>query len=122
MLALILALATPVHAQDYKAAAEEMMGLEYNLDEVDAKLRARKMPAPRAAAPAMSYDGDYYVDTPVAGQGLVAQAALPLEPNSDVDTVVVFSDRALVTRQLKTTLKPGAGTVDFVGLPLGLAA
>jgi uncharacterized protein (TIGR02231 family) len=88
---------------DYAAEAKKMMRLSYDLDDVEQMLEAPA--APRAAQS---------VEKPVP------VAPLPLEPNSALDAVVVFADRAVVTRHIEASLTPGVTQVAFRGLPLGL--
>lgn len=114
-----LFLSSPAFAQDYGAQAEEIMGLSFDLDSIEGRLRAKpaaRAPSPAAPAPydAYAYSDAYVAPTPVA--------ALPLEPNSDVDRVIVFADRAVVTRVLTVPATAGALEVTFEGLPLGLVA
>jgi len=103
--ALVVALiATPTLATagaDFRRQANEQMKLSFDLDEVEGML----MEVPQQPL------------TP----GTVT-SALPLEPNSDVDSVTVFRDRALVTRVLSQRVAPGASVVTFEGLPLSIAA
>lgn len=109
---LALALSTAYAGDDYRAAAEEYMGLSFDLDTVQGMLREKKSPAPAAAAP--RYDA-YGQSSP---QPI---PSLPLEPNSTLDGVVVYRDRALVTRYRDVHVAAGASSVVFEGLPLGLA-
>ena len=103
MLPLLLALTVSpaAHAQDFAEEAHQRMKLSFDLDEVEAILDAPE--AVFQAAPQQ-----------------VAQAALPLEPNSQVDSVTVFRDRALVTRRRSVDLDAGVVSVTFSGLPPGL--
>ncbi|MFZ5481757.1 MAG: mucoidy inhibitor MuiA family protein [Myxococcota bacterium] len=98
-------LVTLAFAGDYAEAAKAMMELSFDEDVVRSRLDA---PAPAAAAR--------------SGATAVPRARLPLEPNSDVDKVVVFRDRALVTRVRTVEVAKGEGSVVFEGLPLGLVA
>lgn len=100
LLALILATATPTLAQDYESQAEARMKLSFDMDEVDGMLERRKAmrPSPPTARPA-------------------PRAPLPLEPNSTVEAVTVFRDRAVVERTRSIRLDPGQHTVTFEGLP-----
>ncbi|MBW1880208.1 MAG: mucoidy inhibitor MuiA family protein [Deltaproteobacteria bacterium] len=102
-------------AQDFSAAAEDIMGLSFDLDRVEGMLMkpARMASHPGVPHPSLATPG--YVPTPYV-------APLPLEPNSDLDTVTVFRDRALVTRVIVAEVEPDGGGVVFEGLPLGLAA
>jgi uncharacterized protein (TIGR02231 family) len=101
-------------AQDYSAAAEEIMGLSFDLDAVEGMLAKPARAARPSPAHPTAMSGEYYAHTPFV-------APLPLEPNSDLDTVTVFRDRALVTRVIVADVEPDAGGVVFEGLPLGLA-
>ncbi len=85
--------------QDFAAEAKKQMRLSFDLDEIEGMLQE----------PPMQY-GEY------------AAPVLPLEPNSDVESVTVFRDRALVTRVLTQSVGKGPGGITFEGLPLGLAA
>jgi uncharacterized protein (TIGR02231 family) len=118
MIALLLA--SLAYAQDYAAQAEDLMDLSYDLEAVETRLRAKKAPAPAPRAPAASAGEAAYYDYQTA-VALPVHEPLPLEPNSELDTVVVFRDRALVTRTRTVTVEKGARTVVFEGLPLGLA-
>lgn len=89
-------------AADYEAEAVERMKLGFDLDDVRAELAA-----PAAAPPAP--------DQP-------ARAALPLEPNSTLERVVVLRDRAIVTRTRTTEVPAGESRLRFEGLPLGVDA
>ncbi len=89
--------------QNYEEEARKRMGLSYDVEQLQQQLAA---PAPAAAENTRG--------------GL--RAALPLAPNSDVETVTVFRDRALVTRVRTVALKPGVNAISFEGLPLGIAA
>lgn len=91
---------------DFASEAKSRMQLDFDLDAVEAELRA-----PSPAAPA-----------PRTAQAAAPRAALPLEPNSTVDQVVVLRDRAVVTRVRTVKLAAGARRVRFEGLPLGLRA
>jgi uncharacterized protein (TIGR02231 family) len=93
---------------DYAAEASKIMRTSIDLDVLEQQLNA---PAATGAG-AFAHD-DAFAYAPVA--------ALPLEPNSDVDQVVVFGDRALVTRVIASEVPAGATSVTFEGLPLGLA-
>lgn len=109
-LALLPNVLPPARAAEYGEQAERMMKLHQDLDSVEEMLQ------PAAAAPNSR------------GEGQTPRAALPLQPNSTLDGVVVFRDRALVTRLLSAA--PGNGalhtadqrSVTFEGLPLGLDA
>jgi len=110
----LLVLPASALAQDFSAKAEEMMGLSFDLDAVEGMLASPARMARRpAASPAPGVSG--YVPMPPV-------APLPLEPNSDLDTVTVFRDRALVTRVIEVPVEPGGPGVVFEGLPLGLTA
>src|SRR5688572_12155964 len=109
----------PAFAQDYGAQAEEIMGLSFDLEDVEGRLRAK--PAARAPSPAAPpYDPYQYAETTYIPPMPVA--ALPLEPNSAVDTVIVFGDRAVVTRVIEIPASAGEAEITFEGLPLGLVA
>jgi len=104
-LSLLLLASLTAHAGgdlNFEEAAKSRMKLDYDVDQVQGMLAE---PAPSAVA--------------VAG---APQARLALAPNSDVDTVTVFLDRALVTRTRTLDLASGEGAVRFEGLPLGIAA
>ena len=104
-------LATFAFAGDdaYRERAKAYMDLSFDVDEVEAMIA--RPDAPAAAAPARGSR------TPA-----VPLAALPLEPNSDVDSVVVFTDRAMVTRTITAEVPLGTSSLEFRGLPLGLAS
>lgn len=98
---------------DYAEEAKSRMKLSFDLDQVQAELAAPAAaapPAPRAAPNGTRAAA--YVPLP----------ALPLEPNSTLDRVVVMRDRATVTRVRTVELSPGVQRVRFEGLPLGLDA
>lgn len=100
----LLVLAPLAHAgddMDFEESAKQRMKLSYDVDQVQGMLA-------QAPAPARAQVG--------------VQAKLPLAPNSAVDTVTVFPDRALVTRVRTLELPAGASSVSFEGLPLGIAA
>ncbi len=90
-------------AGDLKTEAESMMNLDFDVDVIQTKLRS---PAPRPG--------------PTVVDSAMPQSALPLEPNSKVDQVVVFRDRALITRHREVKVAPGLSSVLFEGLPLSL--
>jgi hypothetical protein len=94
-------------ASDYAEEAEQRMKLSFDLDDVQAELAA-----PAAAAPRVAYAP---TPAPVAPR-------LPLEPNSDVERVLVLRDRAIVTRTRTLDLPAGTQRVRFEGLPLSLDA
>ena len=98
-LLVIPALATA--GADFRRQANEQMKLSFDLDEVEGMLMEVPQ-SQRAPGTVMS--------------------ALPLEPNSDVGSVTVFRDRALVTRVLTDRAERGASVVTFEGLPLSIAA
>lgn len=105
-LALILLL-VPLSAlaggdMNFEEDAKSRMKLSYDVDQVKGMLAAPAPPSQQAVG--------------------APQARLPLAPNSSVDTVTVFLDRALVTRTRTVELSAGEGTVSFEGLPLGIAA
>ena len=104
---LALTLSTAFAGDDYRAAAEAYMGLSFDLDSVQGMLRdktsAAAMPSPaRMADP---YGSSYAAPTPIA--------SLPLEPNSTLDGVVVYRDRALVSRFRDVHVAAGASSVVF---------
>ncbi len=86
---------------DFRAEANEQMRLSFDLDAVEGML----LEAPQQ-------------QTAWAN----ALPALPLEPNSDVEQVTVFRDRALVTRVLSEQVSAGPGAITFEGLPLSIAS
>jgi uncharacterized protein (TIGR02231 family) len=93
--------------QDFADEASSRMKLSFDLDEVEERL------AEPAAAMPSPYQDPYnaaYMPAPV----------LPLEPNSDVSSVTVFRDRALVTRVITERLDGGVGSITFEGLPFVL--
>jgi len=99
---LALSIPVPGFAQDYESMAEERMQLSFDIEAVEGELdRRAKRPAPRVD------------NTRVAAP----KAPLPLEPNSQVASVTVFRDRALITRTRGASLKPGVHTLTFQGLP-----
>lgn len=85
---------------DFAKEAKRRMNLSFDLDEVEGMLQQ---------------------DIPQAYPS-AAMAPLPLEPNSEMASVTVFRDRALVTRVLDERVGEGEGSVTFEGLPLGIAA
>ena len=89
---------------DYSEEAKRRMKLSFDYEAAQEMV---DMPAPAAAATA--YGG-------------VPQAALKLEPNATVDTVVVYPDRAIVTRTRTLQVPAGSSAVRFEGLPLGIDA
>lgn len=91
---------------DFEAEAHRRMKLSFDLDELEERLAE-----PAAAAPAY---GDPYAS--------VSVPPLPLEPNSEVEQVTVFRDRAQVTRLLGEKLDGGIGSVTFEGLPFVVVA
>jgi len=95
---------------DFAEEAGRRMKLSFDLDAVEARLTEP------AAADLAGFDPSqpYYAQL---------AAALPLEPNSEVDSVTVLRDRALITRVLEVEAD-GTGDVSvvFTGLPLGLQA
>lgn len=106
----------PAADAQYREAAEAEMDLGFDLDEV--QQRVKRKAAPPSAAPAQEvYDPNTGMVTIVP-----PRPSLPLEPNSDVDQVVVFRDRALVTRTRRIDLPAGPSAVTFEGLPFGIAA
>jgi uncharacterized protein (TIGR02231 family) len=108
---MILSLWCGVALAQYKEAAEQAMGLSFDLDEMEKRVAPN---APAAAPPRDAIAQD------VAGNSMPAPK-LPLEPNSTLDGVVVYRDRALVTRTREIDLPSGSSTVEFAGLPLVLA-
>jgi uncharacterized protein (TIGR02231 family) len=109
MLTVLLLLLQATAGEDYGEQARKVMALDNELEEVE-----RRLMAPAAAPPAAK----------MAQTGLPVppQAALPLEPNSEVDSVTVYRDRALVTRAMTEPLPAGASSLTFEGLPLNLDA
>ncbi|MDP2307531.1 MAG: mucoidy inhibitor MuiA family protein [Pseudomonadota bacterium] len=107
---LLLALSRLAHADDmdFEHAAKARMKLSFDNDEVQAELAAPAAAAPRSPM--------------LQGRPALPRAALPLEPNSTLDHVVVLRDRAIVTRTRELKLAAGSQRVRFDGLPLGLAA
>jgi hypothetical protein len=101
-----LLLAAMAHATDYEQAAKASMNLDFDWEAVEAQLDRAQAPAPSASETPAPY--------------WPALPALPLEPNSKLDTVTVFRDRALVTRTLDAKVQKGSNTVTFEGLPLGI--
>lgn len=110
---------------DLQKAAEERMGLSFELEQVEGRLERSKRSAapPRVSepspAPPATYDeayDPYAQPAPV----LLPPRRLPLEPNSTLRSVTVHRDRALVTRVRELTLPVGPHTVTFEGLPLGI--
>ena len=101
----LLLIAPLAHAGgvDFEGEAAKRMKLSYDVEQVQGMLAAQ--PAPM-----------------VANQTGLAMAPLPLAPNSSVDSVTVFPDRALVTRVRVVDLSQGPGAVSFEGLPLSIAA
>ncbi len=99
----------PASAVDFAEEAHRRMKLSFDLDEVEARLAD---PSPESIGD--PNNGLPYPHYPAA--------ALPLEPNSDVDSVTVLRDRALVTRVLDVEAEEGETSVTFTGLPLGLQA
>lgn len=109
--ALLLVCSPALASKDFAEEAKKRMRLSFDLDEVEQRLNAPAAPSPSAEAlQQLGYLG--YVATPVR--------ALPLEPNSEMDHVTVFRDRALATRVRTETLRVGAQDLIFEGLPLGL--
>jgi len=103
LLALVV-LPSPALAQDFQAEAHARMKLSFDLEEVEARLSE-----PAAAPP------------PYNAYGQPAPPPLPLEPNSDVQEVTVFRDRALITRSMSRSVAAGTQSVTFEGLPFVLA-
>lgn len=103
LLALPLARAADTFAEE----AKHRMGLSFDLDAVQAELAAPAPAAPRAMA---------------SGQAYVPVPALPLEPNSTLERVLVLRDRAVVDRRREVELASGTTRVRFEGLPLGVDA
>lgn len=104
--------------QDLQDEAERLMNLDFSLDEIQEKIakpKRRAAPAP-IAADGYGYEAEEYAyDTGVAYVEPVDR--LPLEPNSTLETVTVFRDRAIVTRTLAVSLDAGVQSVTFEGLP-----
>ncbi len=94
-------------ADNFAEEAKHRMGLSFDLDAVQAELAAPAAAAPRAVPP---------------GQAYLPVPALPLEPNSSLDRVVVLRDRAIVARQRSVEVAAGSSRVRFEGLPLGIDA
>ncbi len=80
-----------------------------------AKPKRRAAPAPAAAYDDDAAEEAYAYDTGVAYVDPVER--LPLEPNSTLESVTVFRDRAIVTRALTVGLDRGVQSVTFEGLP-----
>lgn len=100
LLLLSLFVASPVSAQDYAQEAKKRMKLTFDLDEVNDQLNRSPTQHQR--------------------RGHVPTAALPLEPNSEIDSVMVFRDRALVSRTLVAPVPAGETSLTFEGLPLSI--
>ena len=90
MLTVLLLLLHANAGEDYGEQARKVMALDNELEDVE-----RRLMAPAAAPPAAKMAQ--------AGLPVPPQAALPLEPNSEVDSVTVYRDRALVIRSAETT-------------------
>jgi uncharacterized protein (TIGR02231 family) len=60
---------------------------------------------------------DYEAVQSVLNERTPPAQVLPLEPNSTVEAVTVFLDRAQVTRLQTVQVRPDADTIEFVGLP-----
>ncbi|MEQ1567132.1 MAG: mucoidy inhibitor MuiA family protein [Myxococcota bacterium] len=107
---------------DYSQAAEERMGLEFDLDAVQEQVSApspqKRAPArpsaPTPAASAPMLDPPYY---PPAVPPPPMQAPLPLEPNSTLESVTVYRNQAFVTRTRAESLPAGSAVLRFEGLP-----
>jgi len=93
----LLSAGRAVAGADFAAEAERRMRLSFDLDEVEGMLADAPQATTAAALP-----------------------ALPLEPNSQLVSVTVLRDRALVTRVLQARVQMGASSLAFEGLPLGL--
>lgn len=63
---------------------------------------------------------DYDEVQTVLNERAPAQRVLPLKPNSTIESVTVFLDRAQVTRSRTMEAGPDANVVEFVGLPHAL--
>ncbi len=125
-LALLLALPGAALAgggdHDFAAEAKRKMNLSFDLDEVEGML-ANPAPAMQQQLGALGYADSYGYGYGYGYQmGSYAGQTLPLEPNSDTESVTVYRDRALVTRVLEAELRAGTNSVTFEGLPLGLAS
>jgi hypothetical protein len=103
---------------NFEEAAEARMQLDFDLEQVEGKLKksAARAPSPAAAAPAPAYDA---YGTPIQAPPPPPDR-LPLEANSTVRSVSVHTDRAFVTRFREVQLPAGASTVTFEGLPFTL--
>jgi hypothetical protein len=82
---------------NFEEAARARMQMSFEDADVQAVL----------AAPDMPYEGR-------------RRASLPLEANSSVQGVVVYRDRALVTRSRTVPVSSGLAVVEFTGLPLDI--
>ena len=111
---LLLAAVAFAQSQDFAAEAKARMKLSFDLDAVQEELA---MPAPAVASPARRA-----AEQAQARNAYPTLPALPLEPNSTLDHVVVMRDRATVTRVRGLDLPAGVQRVRFEGLPLGLDA
>jgi len=107
---------------DFAEEAEQRMKLSFDLDAVESQLEAPQPAARMAAQAGMLAAMGYVDDYAYANQAgyYAPPAGLPLEPNSTMQAVTVFRDRALVTRALDAKLTKGTDSVTFEGLPLGL--
>lgn len=105
---------------DFSAAAKSKMNLSFDLDQVEGMLQ-NPAPAVRQQLEALGYAETYGYGYGYQ-MGAYAAQTLPLEPNSEVESVTVYRDRALVTRVLDADISAGANSVTFEGLPLGLAS
>ncbi len=101
---------------DFSEEAESRMKLSFDLDVVEEEL-AR----PAAAAPARP-DLVPGVAASPAYRPPVGLPPLPLEPNSRLDAVTVYRDRAFVTRHRREALAAGWHALPFEGLPHGIQA
>ncbi len=106
---MILLLIGAAFSSDYAAEAKERMKLSFDLDAVLAELAAP--PAPASAARKGRAQAEVYIPLP---------PPLPLEPNSEVERVLVLRDRAVVTRARTVELAAGTQRVRFEGLPASI--
>jgi uncharacterized protein (TIGR02231 family) len=95
---LSLLLTLPASAQDYQMQANESVKRQLNFDLAELNMVMKK---------------------PAKAKRYQWEPLLPLEPNSAVASVTVFTDRALVTRVLRATPDED-GQILFVGLPLAM--
>lgn len=106
-------------SESFEEAAESRMQLDFDLEEVEGKLKnAKRRAQPANAAPA-AYDP---YGQPVAAAESPPPERLPLEPNSALRSVAVHADRAFVTRFRDLDLPKGPSVVTFEGLPFSMLA